>query len=408
MEVAVIGGGAAGCFCAVNLKKLSPDTIIRVYEGSTKTLAKVALTGGGRCNLTNSFEAIDNLSMAYPRGERLMKRGMMRFDHRDTWEWFEKEGVRLVLQDDNCVFPASQDAMQIVRTLQNLMRRSGVEVLTEHRVKSIVHDGRYHITFNDGTTAEADKLVVATGGSPKRSGMQFLEDLGLEIVEPVPSLFSFNLDDEVRKLMGTVVDATVSLPGTKFRACGPLLVTDWGFSGPAAMKLSSYAARWLAEKGYSADIIVNWLGESSEAEARKVLDGLIKEAGAKMVVSVGPRELPSRLWAHIAAKAGLRTDLRWAEIGSKGLNRLVNALVACPYRITGKGRFKDEFVTCGGVGLGNLNMNTLEAKEHKGLYFCGEALDIDAITGGFNLQAAWTTGFIAAESIAASATEIAG
>ncbi|MDT3357277.1 MAG: NAD(P)/FAD-dependent oxidoreductase [Bacteroidota bacterium] len=398
MRIAVIGAGAAGCFSAIELGRRLPDASISIYEAGKVPLAKVAVTGGGRCNLTNSFAGIDNLAKAYPRGERLMKRALSAFSHEDVWKWFEKEGVRLVLQDDNCVFPKSQDAMQIVRTLTGLLRRLDVPIFTGKKVVSLMPG--FRIGFADGTQAEADMVIVTTGGA---KAFPFLEALGLEIVPPVPSLFTFNIDSPIKELMGTVVEkASASISGTAFKAAGPLLVTDWGMSGPAILKLSSYAARYLSENGYKATIAVNWLNRTS-TEVREMLDGYAAGNPRKQLSSVHPDELPSRLWDHILAQAGLDTGKKWAETGRKGLNRLAEVLTGDIYSMTGKGRFKDEFVTCGGVALSEINMSTMESRKHPGLYFAGEVLDIDAITGGFNLQAAWSTGYVAAVSAATAA-----
>ena len=390
-RIAVIGAGAAGCFCAAELRRRLPAVKVDVYESGPKPLAKVAITGGGRCNLTNSFEGIRSLSEAYPRGERLMKRLLRVFSQEDTWRWFEDADVPLVLQDDHCVFPRSQDAMDIVHAL--LRKMEGVNLLLRTPVHEIRDAGHLLV---DGEPYDA--VVVTTGGAPK--GLPLLEGLDLEWIPTVPSLFTFTIQDEgLRALMGLVVDATVSLPGTPFKADGPLLITDWGLSGPAVLKLSSYAARHLHNAGYHAPLSVNWLS-LSEADTRALLEELSTVNPRKQVSNTPPAGLQVRLWNHLTVKAGLRPDIRWAELGSKGFNKLVNTLTQDSYAITGKTKFRDEFVTCGGVALSNLNPATLESKQYPGLYFAGEVLDIDAITGGFNLQAAWTTGYVAAQSIA--------
>ncbi len=426
MKVAVIGAGAAGCFCAIELKRRLPSASVDVFEVGPKALAKVAITGGGRCNLTNSFEGISSLSEAYPRGDKLMKRLFRSFDNNDTWRWFENEGVRLVLQSDHCVFPASQNAMEIVSTLLARMRQEGAVLHTRHKVTGIFpcHDGGYKLSFPEpenpfpepaGGPAlpdsrrrhdryhSADIVIVTTGGSPKLSGLGFLDALNLEIIPPVPSLFTFNLPGSpVRELMGTVVEnAGASLAGTKFKANGPLLITHWGMSGPVILKLSSYAARYLADNEYSTNLSVNWLGEAGELDARSGIQSLSNANPQKLILNTHPPELPSRLWRYLISKCGIRDDARWAELGSKGMNRLVNTLTNDGYQVRGKSRFKEEFVTCGGVALSNINLSTLECKTHPGLYFAGEVLDVDAITGGFNLQAAWSMGYVIAQSIAA-------
>ena len=443
MKVAIVGAGAAGCFCAIELKRRMPSASVEVFEAGAKALAKVAITGGGRCNLTNSFEGISSLSIAYPRGDKLMKRLFRSFDQRSTWQWFENEGVKLVLQEDHCVFPASQDAMEIVNTLQARMRQAGVTLHTKRKVTGIFPrpEGGYTISVAELSKVQslrqaqrpdslapesiisvpepvegpilqksqrldkhnclADIVVVTTGGSPKLSGLGMLDGLDLEIVPPVPSLFTFNLPGSpVRELMGTVVEnASASLVGTKFKASGPLLITHWGMSGPAILKLSSYAARYLAENEYSATLSVNWFGDAGEQDVRDRITALSKDSPQKQILNTHPSELPSRLWNYLISKCGIREDARWAELGSKGMNRLVNTLINDEYQIRGKSRFKEEFVTCGGVALSNINLNTLESKNHPGLYFAGEVLDVDAITGGFNLQAAWSMGYTVARSI---------
>ncbi len=389
MKIAVVGAGAAGCFCAIELKRRLPSSTVDVFESGRKPLAKVAITGGGRCNLTNSFEGIYSLDEAYPRGDKLMRRVFSCFNHKDTWDWFSKEGVKLVLQEDNCVFPASQDAMQIVNLLLSRMDRLGVSVHTGIKVESV-----------KSLLDEYDNVVVTTGGSPSPEGFRMFEGLDLEIVPPVPSLFTFNLPDSpVRELTGTVVEKTsVSLAGTKFRAGGPLLITHWGMSGPAILKLSSYAARSLAESSYNATLLVNWTGED-EAQVRETLSLISRDNPAKLVVNFHPAPIPSRLWTYLVSKARIRDDARWSEIGSKGMNKLTDILINDTYQVKGRGQFKEEFVTCGGVALSNIDYKTLECKKHPGLYFAGEVLDVDAITGGFNLQAAWSMGYRVAVSI---------
>ena len=395
-RIAIIGAGAAGCFCAARLGELAPEVAVDVYEAGNRALAKVAITGGGRCNLTNTFAEIRSLAEAYPRGEKLMKRLLKAFSQEDAMAWFEAAGVPLTDRDAPCIFPASQDAMDIVRALQRGMNKARLH--TGKRLESL--QPGWTLRFSDGTEAQADAVVVTTGGAPK--GLPFLDGLGLEMIPPVPSLFTFTIKDSgLRALMGLVVPAAVSLTGTGFRAEGPLLITDWGLSGPAALKLSSYAARHLAEKDYHAPLAVNWLAEPENA-VREQLQALAQQHPQKQLSSTPLAPLPARLWSFLLTRASLREDLRWAELGSKGFNRLVAVLTADSYAIEGKSRFRDEFVTCGGVALSNVDLNTLECKQHPGLYFAGEVLDVDAITGGFNLQAAWSTGDAVARALAKS------
>ncbi len=306
------------------------------------------------------------------------------------------------------MFPASQDAMQIVQTFEHLMRSLGVKVLCRQKVTGISHevDSPFTITTEAGGSFTADRVVVTTGGAP-RSGLSMLDGLGLEIIEPVPSLFTFNITDKpLREMMGTVVeDASLSIPGTGFRSHGPLLITHWGLSGPAALKLSAYAARHLSERQYNSPVTINWLGAMSYDEVRRMLCGFVEAAPQKLVTNLYPQQLNSHLWHHLVTVALGRDDMRWGGLGRKGLNRLIETLTNYPCAMNGKSRFREEFVTCGGVALSNINMNTLESKSHSGLHFAGEVLDVDAITGGFNLQAAWSMGFATAEAIAKYVSE---
>lgn len=383
----IIGAGAAGCFCAIELKRRRPDMDVTIYEAGAKPLAKVAVTGGGRCNLTNSFARISRLEEAYPRGGQLMKRALRTFSQRDTMEWFEREGLALLIQEDECVFPVSQDAMQIVRTLERLMRELGVKLVCNKKITSL-------------SELDADCIVVTAGGNSK-AALQAMLPPDIGITDTVPSLFTFKIADEsLRSLMGTVAEnVALSLAGTAFRSHGTLLVTDWGVSGPATLKLSSYAARHLADSAYRATMLVNWL-DRPESEARQLLDDCISGNGKKFVANAHPEGMTERLWHHLLQRSGIRGDLRWQELGSKGFNKLVSTLTADSYQITGRARFKEEFVTCGGVDLAGIDLNTLESKTHPGLFFAGEVLDIDAVTGGFNLQAAWSTGYVVACTIA--------
>ncbi len=404
-RIAIIGAGAAGCFCAVNIKKRMPEAEVTVYESGRKPLTKVAITGGGRCNLTNSFEHVRSVKEAYPRGEKLMKRALKVFSNNDVMEWFEREGVALTVQADGCVFPLSQDAMEIVCTLTRLMNSYGVRLLCDRRISQItpLSDGGYDI---DG--AQYEKVVVTTGGAPTLSRLSFLDAFQLEKMESVPSLFTFNIDNKaLHSLMGTVVEnVTARLTGTKLSASGPLLITHWGLSGPAILKLSSYGARVLKEREYRMEVAINWFGKERETEVAERLHILVSENSKKQLSSVYPEELVQRLWIFLLERAGLSPQKRWQELGAKQLNRLAALLTNDTYAISGKGAYKEEFVTCGGIALSNINPSTMECKAYPGLFFAGEVLDVDAITGGYNLQAAWTMGYISACSVTiADATE---
>ena len=375
-----------------------------VYEAGAKALAKVAVTGGGRCNISNTFEKVSSLSEVYPRGEKLVRQAFRVFSPEDARSWWEAEGVRLVEEPVRSegdtpgrLFPVSQDAMQVVRTLENLIRKLGIELKCHAKIEKISREADgFSLTLAGGDAILADKVVVTTGGG----ALNLLEGLGIDIIPPVPSLFTLKLSKSgIKELTGTTIkNVTLSLAGTKFRSHGTLLLTDWGVSGPATLRLSSYAARHLADTAYKGTLLINWLS-ATEAEIRDWLSSAAATNPAKQVASVHPEGLTARAWEHILSRAGLREDIRWAELGSKGLNRLVAVLTADPYEITGRAKFKEEFVTAGGVSMSAVNPSTLESRRHPGLFFAGEVLDIDALTGGFNLQAAWSTAWVIANAL---------
>jgi len=391
LSIAIIGAGAAGCFCAINLKRMLPNANVHLFESKGKALAKVAVTGGGRCNLTNTFKGVKNLQEVYPRGEKLMRRALSVFSAEDTYTWFEKEGVRLVTQEDNCIFPQSQDAMQIVNTLLYNIKGLCIQLHLNEKVT--------HIDLN-----QWDRVVVTTGGHATPQGFCLLEGLDIPIETPVPSLFTFNVQgDWHQQLMGTVVEEVQAfIPGTKFRSHGALLLTHWGMSGPAILKLSSYAARYLAEHGYQSPICINWMGTMTEQEVRQIIQDLIQQNAQKLITSVYPQCFTNKHWGILLTRMGIPLTQRWGALNTKHLNKMLSVLMADTYQITGKCPFKEEFVTCGGVSLKSININTLQSKQHPTLYFAGEVLDVDAITGGFNLQAAWSMGYVVAKHISTS------
>ncbi len=389
MRTAIIGGGAAGFFLAVNLKELMPEMGVTIFERSSRVLAKVKVSGGGRCNCTNSFEGITDLSHVYPRGHRLLKRLFNVFDHRDAYQWFERHGVPLVTQEDQCVFPQSQDSQTVIDCFLREAQRHGVEVLTDRSVDNL------------DALADFNYICVTTGGSPHVQGLEWLRQAGHQIELPVPSLFTFNIGDPaLRSLMGTVVpQASVQLASTKFRADGPLLVTHWGMSGPAILRLSSYAARHLHDHAYRASLLVNWTSRNEDTVRQELGIHAVRHA-QKLLPTLPPLGLPQRLWSYLLGKTlGGRAAIRWSELGKKETNRLVNILCNDSYQVDGRAAFKDEFVTCGGVSLASVNATTLESKVRPGLFFAGEVLDIDGVTGGFNFQAAWTTAYVVAKTI---------
>ena len=406
MDIAIIGGGAAGFMAAIVARRTNPASKVTIFERAQKVLAKVEITGGGRCNVTNSFAAITDMKQAYPRGHKLMKRLMKTFSHEDTYRWFEQHGVPLVTQEDECVFPKAQDSHAIINCLVRQANELGVTICCRHRLVNIhmMEDRRLKLEFENGSHRVFHRTIITTGGSPNGRGLQYLAQLGHDIEPPVPSLFTFNIKDRAFcDLMGTVVEPVVTtIPGTKLRAKGPLLVTHWGVSGPAVLKLSSYAARLLAENDYKVPLAISWTGELTRQEVEENLLKLQTANPRKQVAPLHPFGLPSRLWLYILSKLGIDAVKPWAEIGRKMLNRMIETLVNDQYTIAGKGAFREEFVTCGGVSLSSVNSKTLESKVCPNLFFAGEVLDIDAITGGFNLQAAWTTGVVAGQCAAGS------
>ena len=409
MDVAIIGGGAAGFFLAVNLKELNPRIGVTIFERQTKVLKKVLISGGGRCNLTNTFEDVTDLGQVYPRGHRLLKGLFKAFGSQDAYSWFEAHGVPLVTQSDQCVFPAAQDAHAVAGCLQRRAMELGVHLKTSHAVERIGRqEGKYEVVFHDPQNASQrfDCVAVTTGGSPRGENLRYLELLGHRIERPVPSLFTFNVPDpSLRALMGTVVEpVTAGIPGTKFRQSGALLVTHWGLSGPAILKLSSHAARHVHECCYKFPLLVNWVNETDTEAVAGLLQDMAGKQPQKQMGGTRPFGLPARLWAYLMAKAGIPHARRWGETGKKGMRRLADTLCHDRYDVDGRGTFREEFVTCGGVSLESVHRHSLESKTCPGLYFAGEVLDIDGVTGGFNFQAAWTTAHAVAQAIARATT----
>ena len=419
MNIAIIGGGAAGVFCSIQLKTFLPQSAVTIYEAGNKPLAKVAITGGGRCNLTNSFKNISNLKNAYPRGEQLIKRAFKTFSPQQTYNYFEKElGVSLVTQEDECVFPRSQNAMEIVNALINKAMSLGVQIETNHRVSSVQLAGgngkiteskhnshKYLISFHSShkdrkiNSVSADYVIVTTGGAPKTEFLNFLKELDIKIIPSTPSLFTLNLNESnpFSSLQGIVVkNVTLSIPGTNFKSHDTLLITHWGISGPATLKLSSYASRYLAENQYNAPLQIRWM---EEKQIEEFISYNILHSPSRQIQNTHPQSIPKRLWSYILSNASLREEITWKEIKKKGVNKLVQIILNDSYRISSKGEYKEEFVTCGGVSLSEIDLYTLESKRYKGVYFAGEVLDIDAITGGFNLQAAWSCAYSVAAAI---------
>ena len=401
MDIAVVGGGAAGFFAAINVKENYPDAEVSIFEQSKEVLSKVKVSGGGRCNLTNGCSSTAEFSEAYPRGGKALKRAFYSFDNKDTMKWFESRGVPLVVQEDGCVFPSSQNSQSVIDCFLEQTRRLGITIELGQGVKAIDEiNGKLHLTFIGGkpSARSFDKVIVASGGSPRRDGLLWLEKLHHKIEDPVPSLFTFKMPDEdVADLMGVVVEKTlVSIQGTKLKSDGPILFTHWGMSGPAILKLSALGARLLSDAGYIFKVQVNWTNVRNYDEVFAQLQNLCADHGKKILSNVRPFALPERLWTHLIAKSGLPSAKKCEELGKGGVNRLASVLTNDVYEVNGRTHFREEFVTCGGVSLESIDFKTMQSKVCENLYFAGEVMDIDGITGGYNFQAAWTTAFIAA------------
>ena len=401
MDVAIIGGGAAGFFAAITAKENHPGARVVIFEKTKNLLAKVKVSGGGRCNVTNACTDIKQLSDAYPRGKTALKRAFHTFNTQHAMQWFESRGVPLMVQDDQRVFPASQSSQTIVDCFLNQTQKLGIQIETGCGVRSIRPSGdQLELFFSDNAPAQRfDKIIVASVGSPQRKGLQWLERLGHKIIDPVPSLFTFNLPNEpITQLMGLAAEnALVSIQGTKLKSQGPLLITHWGMSGPAVLKLSAFGARLLSEMDYTFNIQVNWAATTNNDLVLSALNTIANQHPGKVLPKIKPYSLPERLWRFLLEKCDLPMTKKWSELSKKATNQLVNVLTNDVYSVKGKTTFKEEFVTCGGVSLASIDFNTMQSKACKNLYFAGEVLDIDGVTGGYNFQAAWTTGYIAGQ-----------
>ncbi len=403
MKVVIIGGGAAGFFAAINLKMFSPQVDVTILEAAAAPLAKVRVSGGGRCNLTNSFAQELPLIKIYPRGEKVMRTCFKFFNHEDAFDWFEQQGVRLVTQDDNCVFPASQSSGEIIDTFMRLIKEHGITLKCRSAVRKVHRLGSGFSIDVEGCdqAITCDVVVATTGGSPTAAGVSLYSEIPIRFVDPLPSLFSFNIpNNPITELMGTVIEnASISLKGSRLSGSGALLVTHWGVSGPAVLKLSSYAARRLSELDYKAQVMISWVGGVSQDQTLKRLLAHIAENSKKMVSSAAPFGLTSRTWSHILHRANISEERRYVELGSKGINRIVASLTADEYSIDGRSVHKEEFVTAGGVAVGCINPATMESRDCPNFFVAGELVDVDAITGGFNLQAAWSMAYVVAQSV---------
>ena len=395
-KVAVIGGGAAGFFAALSVAEHHPSAHITLYEKSSKVLSKVKISGGGRCNVTHNCTDINTLIQAYPRGGKQLKSIFHTFQPKDTIAWFKARGVALKTEKDGRMFPTTDDSQTIIDCLETACNKLGIQRQLNSGVEKITYEKeQWTLQFKNGAT-QSDAVIVTTGGSPKAKGLDWLANLNHRIIPPVPSLFTFNMPKEdITQLMGVVAKNTkVHITGSKIKTEGPLLITHWGMSGPAILKASSIGARALAECDYRFSIRVQWLEESPQ-ELLRTLEQIAKDNPQKQIGKLNPFDFPNRLWVYLLNKIKLPPDRKWNEVGQKNFHRLIDLLTNDSYAVEGKTTFKEEFVTCGGISLKDINMKTMESKKAKGLYFAGEVLDIDAITGGYNFQAAWSGGYVA-------------
>jgi predicted Rossmann fold flavoprotein len=399
VKIAIIGGGAAGFFAAIHAASANKTNEVTIYEKTGKLLTKVLVSGGGRCNVTHACFENNRLTTNYPRGERPLKSAFTRFSTKDTVEWFSSRGIKLKTESDGRMFPITDNSETIANCLLNEAKKLKVNITLNTEVKSIQSkmDGGFLLNTNNAIVA-ADKIIVTTGGQSKTAGFGWLKELGHNIESPVPSLFTFNVPgNQITELMGTSIElAKVKITETKHEFNGPLLITPWGFSGPAILKLSSYAARDLAELDYNFTLNISWLNDKKEDAVRNELMNLKAANPTKHLRNLFPyHQLTKRLQDYLFFKTGVDADKNWADISKADVNNLVEVLLYDKYEVKGKTTFKEEFVTCGGVSLDDVHIKNMESKKVKGLHFAGEVLDIDGITGGFNFQAAWTTGYIA-------------
>lgn len=402
MNIAIIGGGAAGFFSAINAKENYPHSNIQIFEKSHKVLSKLRISGGGRCNVTNGCKTIEDLILGYPRGSKFLKKNFYIFNNKHTFDWFSTRGVPIYVQDDNRAFPTTNSSDTIINCFLEEVKRLKIKINLGVKVKSLkqTSDERLELAF-DGADKSIifNKVIVTTGGSPKMESLNWLKNLGHRIEPPVPSLFTFKISDKkLTQLMGLAVEnCFVSIQGTNLKSEGPVLITHWGMSGPAILKLSAFGARILSDMNYLFKINVNWIHESNNDNVINHLKAIASSNPNKQLINLKPYTLPSRLWTYLIEKLNYSLDRTWGEIGNKGANKIANILINDEYQINGRTTYRDEFVTCGGVSLKSVDMNTMSSKVVKNLYFAGEVLDIDGITGGYNFQNAWTSAYIAAK-----------
>lgn len=405
-DVIIVGGGAAGFFTAINLAENNPKLKIAILERGKETLTKVRISGGGRCNVTHACFVPNELAKFYPRGEKELRGPFHSFASGDTIEWFEKHGVELKIEDDGRMFPTSDSSQTIINCFVNATKKLGIQVLTGQSVQSIFKTENGWKLDTPTENFACQKLVMATGSNPKI--WDLMKSIGHSIVPPVPSLFTFNIkDSRIKSLPGIAATATVKVIATKLSASGPLLITHWGMSGPAILKLSAWGARELFALNYKFQIAVNWLGTDVN-DAIEILKEIKDEHAKKIIRKKSPFDvngplvnvvIPNRLWDSLCTASGITEETQWANLSKTHLQNLAEQLTRGVFNVDGKSTFKEEFVTAGGIDLKEIDFKTMKSKLHDNLYFAGEILNIDAITGGFNFQAAWTGGFLAAKAI---------
>ena len=398
-DIIIIGGGAAGFFTAINLVEKNPKLRVAILERGKSVLEKVRISGGGRCNVTHACFVPNDLVKFYPRGERELKGPFHQFCSGDTIEWFEKHGVELKIEEDGRMFPISDSSQTIIDCFLNATQKLKIDVLTGHSVQELYQGENYWKISTNQDVFSCQKVIMTTGSNPKI--WELLQSLGHSIVPPVPSLFTFNIKDvRIKDLMGVATNAAVKVKNSKLNATGPLLITHWGMSGPGILRLSAWGARELAEKKYHFAIQVNWIPGYSFDEIVEELKTIKEENAKKLVTKYAQFNLPKRLWESLTKAATISEETKWADVNKKQLHLLAEQLTNGEFQVNGKSTFKEEFVTAGGIDLKEVNFKTMESKILPNLYFAGEILNIDAITGGFNFQNAWTDGFIAANAIA--------
>ena len=394
----IVGGGAAGFFTAINIVERNPKAKVAILERGAEVLGKVRISGGGRCNVTHACFEPNELVKFYPRGEKELRGPFHQFCSGDTIEWFERHGVALKIEDDGRMFPVSNSSQTIIDCFLKATQQLGIKVLTGQSVQSIFKKDNYWKIDTQNQNYQAENLILATGSNPKI--WEMLQEFGHAIIPPVPSLFTFNSKDpRIKELPGVSAKVTVRVKDTKLEATGPLLITHWGMSGPAILKLSAWGARILHDKNYQFTLLVNWLNDLDTEEALVQLKTLKQEQAKKTVAKKSPFELTNRLWESLVLAAGISTETKWADLSKTQLQHLTQQLTNGVFQINGKSTFKEEFVTAGGIDLKEINFKTMESKIHPNLYFAGEIVNIDAITGGFNFQNAWTSGFIVANAV---------